>query len=165
MIITYKDLKELRKKYYNKKIVFCSGTFDITHAGHILFFEDCKKHGDILVVAVSDDKIIKKYKGDKRPILNEHVRLKSVDSLKAVDYAFIDRPIKIGESKLLVAFNYIFSRLKPDVYIINEDARDIEKRREISDRYNVELKILRRWCPKEFEGISTSKIIDKIKKR
>ena len=162
MIISYEDLEGLRKKYSNKKIVFCSGTFDLTHAGHIIFFEDCKKFGNILVVAMGDDKLIKYYKGKNRPILNEHIRLKNVDSLRVVDYCLLDSPFETGESSLLVSLSTIFKKLKPNVYVVNEDAKDIEKRKEISDRYNVELKILKRWCPKEFEKISTSKIIDKI---
>lgn len=38
---------------------------------------------------------------------------------------------------------------------------DIEERR-IADHFGVEMVVLKRWCPPEFEEISTSKIFEKI---
>ena len=160
-IININDLKNIREEHKDKKIVFCSGSFDLTHAGHILFFEDCKKQGDILVVAVGKDSSIKDNKGDKRPILNEHIRLKTIDSLKPVDYCYID-PISMSGNKLYT-IERAFENLKPDIYTINEDAFDIPYRKELSEKYGVKLIILPRICPLEFDGISTSKIIQKIK--
>src|SRR3989338_4598654 len=100
-VIQYKDFKQLRNKLRGKKIVFCSGIFDITHAGHVLFFEDCKTYGDILAVAVGSDAIIRINKGPARPVLNEHLRLKMVDSLKPVDYCFIDA-VSDGDNQLMI---------------------------------------------------------------
>ena len=60
-----KDISELLlllDRNDGEKIVFCSGSFDLVHAGHVLFFEDCKKIGEILVVGVGGDAIIKKTK-------------------------------------------------------------------------------------------------------
>lgn len=161
--ITYDDLSEIRKRYGSKRIVFCSGSFDLLHTGHVLFFEDCKKFGDILVVAVGDDTTMRKYKGEQRPILNEHIRLKLVDSLKPVDYCFLDKPFEIGETEFFSPLNFIFRKLKPDVYVINEDASNILGRKKVAEKNNVAIKILGRWCPKEFDNISTTKIIEKIK--
>ncbi len=163
---TYEELSELRETYKDKKIVFSSGTFDLTHAGHILFFEDCKKYGDILVVAIGEDSICKKYKGDTRPILNEYIRLKTVDSLKPVDYSLIVRATEFSPLYPLSisAFPRLFDRLKPDKWVVNRDALDIPMRQELANKYNIELIILERYCPVEFEGISTTKLIEKIKK-
>ena len=101
MIISYKNLASVRKKYPDKKIVFCSGSFDLIHPGHVLTFEALKKLGDILVVAVGGDKDIAEIKGPTRPILNEDLRLKMVDSLKPVDYALAgdqDSPVRRGRA-------------------------------------------------------------------
>ena len=87
-VINYKKLKNLRLANKTKNIVLCSGVFDLTHAGHALFLEDAKKQGDILVVGVGDDVSTGAMKGRGRPVLNQHVRLKIVDSLKPVDYSF-----------------------------------------------------------------------------
>lgn len=160
-IITYKDLHFIRERHKNEKIVFCSGCFDLTHAGHALFFEDCKKYGDILVVAVGCDATTRHVKGEARPILNEHMRLKMVDSLKPVDYCFLDRPTPPG--KFVVVPAGVLDTLKPNVYAINDDASDMEYRKSHLKKFTTQLVVLKREAPPEYEGISTTKIIQKIK--
>lgn len=156
------DVAIIRNRHRDQKIVFCSGSFDVTHAGHVLFFEDCKMHGDILVVMVGCDAAIRSNKGNHRPILNQHVRLKMVDSLKPVDYCFIDEIIP-GNNHVLWSIEMAMDKLKPDIYVINEDAGDIPYRKTIAQKTGVRLVILDRYCPPEFEKISTTKIIHKIK--
>lgn len=160
-VLNLEDLPKIRENYKNKKIVFCSGTFDLTHVGHILFFEDCKKLGDTLVVGVGGDSITRKRKGSKLPILNEKIRIKTVNSFKQVDYTLID--YLSNETNKLIFLDVVFEKLHPDVYVINKDAFDIEYRKNLCEKFGVELKILKRECPKEFDEISTSKIIEKIK--
>ena len=161
MIITINDLSSLRKKHAGQKIAFCSGGFDLTHAGHVLFFEDCKKHGEVLVVMVGNDAAIRRDKGNSRPILNEHLRLKMIDSLKPVDYAFLAHVIPKEEHPLKL-MREVFISLKPDAYVINEDAFDIPYRETFAKEHSVKLVILPRTCPPEFEKISTTYIIRKI---
>ncbi len=90
MIINFGELANIRKKHPDKKIVFGSGCFDLLHPGHILYLEDCKKYGDITVIEIACDANLKIYK--REPILNEQMRLKIIDSLKCVDYSFLDPP-------------------------------------------------------------------------
>lgn len=158
--ITYDDLPALRQKHAKDKIVFCSGGFDLTHAGHVLFFEDCKKHGDVLVVGVSSGAGRKK-KGVGRPIQSQAVRLKMVDSLKPVDYVFINPDIPVSYN--LEKIRYILEQLRPDIYVVNSDAPDLPYLQKISDEYGVKLIVLERWCPPEFEKISTTNLIEKIR--
>lgn len=162
----HEELSEIREMNKNKKIVFASGVFDLTHVGHILFFEDCRKYGDILVVAIGEDSMARRYKGETRPILNEHIRLKTIDSLEPVDYSLIVRELELSQSYPLSisAFPRLFDRLKPDKWVVNKDALDIPLRQELANKYNIELIVLERYCPVEFEGISTTKLIEKIKK-
>lgn len=157
----YEELSNIREKFKGKKIVFCSGVFDLTHAGHVLFFEDCKALGDILVVAVGGDESVRNYKGPQRPIINEHMRAKIISSLKPVDYCYISRPLKNDDP--LYDMNSIFKNLKPDIYAINNDAFDIPAREKLAKTFGFELVILKRTCPPEFENISTTKIIEKLK--
>ncbi len=159
---SFENLPELRKKYEGKKIVFCSGCFDLTHAGHVLFFEDCKAQGDILVVMVGADAVIQRDKGVGRPILNEHLRMKLIDSLKPVDYVFTDRIISADAPPLLF-IDWVFNALHPDVYVVNGDGFNMPYREEISKKYNINLRVLDRTRPPEFEKISTSGIIKKIR--
>ncbi len=150
----------LRRRYKDKKIVYCSGTFDLIHPGHTLFLEACKKYGDILVVGVGSDFNIKKNKG-KSPIMNQCMRLRMVDSLKYVDFSFIsiNKPIHHP----LEFLQFVFKSLQPDFYIINNDASDIPYRKLVANKYHVPLIILKRNCPPKFKNISTTKLIEKIK--
>src|SRR3989344_4608677 len=157
-IIKIKDFEGIRKKHKNEKIVFCSGTFDLLHAGHVLFLEDCKNYGDILVVGLGGNKIVKSYK-NKNPIINEIMRLKTLDSLKIVNYVFLETAEHLFDS-----LERVFSKLKPDFYVVNSDASLIPERKNIADKHNVKLVILNRKCPRSYDGISTTKIIEKIKK-
>jgi len=161
IIKNYDGLPEIKERHRDKKIVFCSGSFDLVHVGHILFFEDCKNQGDILVVGVAGEDILRINKGDKRVILNDHVRLKTIDSLKPVDYCILDT-VSNKENPLFL-LDLVFEKLKPDIYVINEDAFNIKYREELCKKSGVQLVTLKRNCPPEFEGISTTKIIEKIK--
>lgn len=155
-------LGAIRKRCKGKIIGFCSGGFDLTHPGHVLFFEDCKKHCDILVVSVSSDVARKAYKNNPgRPIWNEHLRLKMISSLKPVDYAFIGEHISDNAHPLddLIP---VFEELAPHRYVVNSDASDIPYRRGLSDRYGIRLIVLERTCPLEFDHISTTQMIAKM---
>ncbi len=57
----------------------------------------------------------------------------------------------------------VMRELQPDVWFVNEDGFDLEYRRELAQEVGMELIVAPRWCPKEFEGISTTKLIEKIK--
>lgn len=159
-IVSFNKLKEIRKNHKNKKIVFCSGCFDLTHAGHVLFLEDCKAHGDILVVGVGKDKTLIDLKGTGRPVFNEKMRLKVIDSLKPVDYAFLE--LYLPGEHFLKQMESTFKHLSPDIYVFNSDASEIKKRKEIAKRFAVDVKTLRRKAPKSYDQVSTTKIISKI---
>lgn len=162
MIVTYNDLESIRLEHKDKKIVLVTGSFDILHAGHILFFEDAKRQGDILVAGVGEDKALK-LKGKNRPILNEFIRVKMVDSLKPVDYAFVHNAAEDNSEFDNAFLPHIFELLHPDVWIVNKDASEIEYRKGLASKFNIDFKIFDRVAPKEFEEVSTSKIIEKIK--
>lgn len=162
-VIKLKNLQKLRKLFPDKKIVFCSGVFDLTHTGHVLFLESCKKLGDILVVGIGSDKSVKRYKGEQRPIYNQHIRLKLIDSLKPVDYCFMDDDIYEKNDPLLL-IKFTFKQLKPDIYVFNRDAYDIKGRMNLAKAHGIRIKLCKRNCPKVYEHISTTQIIEKIRK-
>ncbi len=56
-------LKSLRGK--GKKIVHCHGVFDLLHIGHIRYFEQARRMGDVLVVTITEDGHVDK--GPLRP--------------------------------------------------------------------------------------------------
>jgi D-beta-D-heptose 7-phosphate kinase / D-beta-D-heptose 1-phosphate adenosyltransferase len=156
------ELVSLREALADLKIVFCTGSFDLTHAGHVLFFEDCKKQGDVLVVGVGSDFAIRKNKGEGRPFINEKLRMKMIDSLKPVDYCFLEPSIEGMDYHDILRLAFEF--LRPEVYVINEDASDIATRKSLVDQFGVHMEILARTCPEDFELVSTSQIIEKIRR-
>ena len=163
-IVSLSNLPEIRERHQGEVIVYCSGVFDLPHPGHVLFLEDCKKQGDVLVVGVSrGDKDLQNRKGAGRPIMSYKMRLKMVDALKLVDYCFVrDSDVEIELNNSLGFLEIVFAKLKPEVYVINDDAFNTEYRKQLCEKNNVRLVILERWCPPEFENISTTKLIEKI---
>ncbi len=77
--------KCFRWKFFEKKIVFTNGCFDILHKGHIDYLIECKKAGDKLIVGLNSDKSIKSIKKNNRPIQDEKSRAKILASLSFVD--------------------------------------------------------------------------------
>ena len=161
-IIKHSDLPKIRKRYADKKIVFCSGSFDLIHAGHILFLEDSKNLGDILIVSVAPDSDLRKTKGPDRPILNQSVRLKTMASLKPVDFCLLGETLPT-KGHIHQPLEHIFKILSPDIYTVNDDISDSDFRKQLAQKYNIKMVIMKRRCPPEFDRISTTRIINKIK--
>ncbi|MCQ2253660.1 MAG: adenylyltransferase/cytidyltransferase family protein [Bacteroidales bacterium] len=65
------------------KRVFTSGSFDLFHVGHLNILEKSAALGDELIVGVSTDELIEKYKGMK-PIIPYEERARIVASIKCV---------------------------------------------------------------------------------
>jgi len=139
-------------KKAGKKIAWTNGCFDFMHAGHVDYLERAKNYG-VLVVGLNNDQSVKRYKGDMRPICNEMFRTQVLNALTCVDYIIIFKdktPIKLIE------------KIKPDYYIkggdYTIDTIDQDERR-VVESYGGEIVLL-----PEVEGISTTSIIEKIKK-
>jgi|WetSurMetagenome_2_1015567.scaffolds.fasta_scaffold314560_2 D-glycero-beta-D-manno-heptose 1-phosphate adenylyltransferase len=85
-LIEFDALKEIVDNRGDKKVVFTNGCFDILHVGHVRFLEECKKEGDILIVALNNDVSVRKIKGICRPILPFEQRAEILSSMVWVDY-------------------------------------------------------------------------------
>jgi rfaE bifunctional protein nucleotidyltransferase chain/domain len=70
-----------------RRIVQCHGTFDLVHPGHIIFFEEAKALGDVLVVTITGEAHVNK--GPGRPYFNDHLRMKSLAALECVDHVVV----------------------------------------------------------------------------
>ncbi len=64
------------------------GTFDILHKGHLSFFRQANKYGDVLIVVIGRDKTVNKIKG-KKPRNKEVKRLLNVALLKSINLAVL----------------------------------------------------------------------------
>lgn len=152
-IVTEKELEKIVQKLRaeKKKVVSTSGCFDILHAGHVMYLEQAKEHGDILIVLLNSDKSVKELKGDERPIVPEDERAQVIAGLQSVDYVciFDDRtPCRLVEL------------ICPDAVIKGGDYRG---------KYIPEMDSTAKYGGKvEYvdlkEGCSSTNIIEKIKK-
>ena len=88
-IISFKDLSSVSElcKNKNKKIVLCHGMFDLVHLGHIRYFQEAKKQGDVLIVTITADEFCRK--GPGKPAFSEDLRAESLAALEVVDYVAI----------------------------------------------------------------------------
>ncbi len=57
-----------RKRQIALTVVFTNGCFDILHAGHVLYLQTAKTHGDWLIVGLNSDESVRQLKGNSRPI-------------------------------------------------------------------------------------------------
>jgi cytidyltransferase-like protein len=116
MIVKLNDLSSIREKHNNQKVVLTSGTFDLFHVGHLNYLKKVKEHGDIVLVMLSGDARVRARKGLSRPIINEYDRAQILDSLKIIDYVFIDpSTLEPGETDPIHA--EVLKRLNPDYYV------------------------------------------------
>lgn len=102
----------VRHRASGKKIVFTNGCFDLIHLGHVSYFRYAKAQGDLLVVGVNTDSSIRRLKGNKRPIINEHDRLSVLEELESIDYLVPfeeDTPMRLIEA------------IRPDVLVKGAD--------------------------------------------
>jgi rfaE bifunctional protein nucleotidyltransferase chain/domain len=126
MITTRNDLSSIRKRHANQKLVLTSGTFDLLHVGHLNYLETVKQYGDHVIILLSSDNRVKARKGPSRPIINEGERARILDSLKVIDYVFIDpSTLKPDETDLI--HSKILQELQPDLYVTDgPDPRFVE---------------------------------------
>lgn len=102
-VVTPEFAAELADRYRQegRKIAFTNGCFDLFHAGHLHSLEQAGSHGDILFVAVNDDRSISRLKGADRPIIPQEQRLAIVAALECVDHVILmddDTPHRILRS-------------------------------------------------------------------
>ncbi len=66
-------------------IVLANGIFDILHVGHARYLAAARAAGDLLVVALNDDRSARALKGPSRPIVPLEDRMRLVAALRSVD--------------------------------------------------------------------------------
>lgn len=156
----FADLKDVRGKHKDEVIVTCSGCFDVLQTGHPVFFNQCKGFGDVLVVSVGSDAVIRKLKGPERPINPEVNRVHMVAAFEDVDYAVLGAQ-EVGEDK--IDFKDMLENLRPDIFILNDDDSAIEPKRALCESLSVELRLVKREVPDYLEPTSTTQVVEHIK--
>ncbi len=101
------------------KKVFVSGCYDMLHSGHIAFFEEASRLGD-LYVGIGSDATISGLKG-RKTIFSETERLYMIKALRQVKEAWVN------SGSGLMDFVDEVMELKPDIFFVNEDGFTTEK--------------------------------------
>lgn len=80
------EIKVLAEAIKGYKSVFTNGCFDILHPGHVYILNECRKHGELLIVGLNSDDSIKRLKGPSRPYHHFEDRANVLAALECVDY-------------------------------------------------------------------------------
>lgn len=118
----------------NKK-VFVSGCYDMLHSGHVAFFEEASKLGD-LYVGIGSDATIFGLKA-RKTINPDAERLYMVKALKCVKDAWINRGSGIMD------FEEDVLELKPDIFFVNTDGHSPAKE-DFCKRHGIEYVVAKR---------------------
>jgi len=140
-----------RLKREGKRVVWTNGCFDILHVGHILYLQEARTHGDIMVVGLNSDTSVSENKGADRPVVGEHDRAQVLSALECVDY------IIIFDEKTPLP---LLKALQPDIYAKGGDYTldtIVQEERQLVESYGGRIAII----PGR-EGQSTTYIINKI---
>jgi len=98
----------MKKKY---KIGYTAGVYDLFHVGHLNVLKRSKEMCDYLIVAVSTDELVKKYK-NKSPVIPFEERAAIVDSIK-----YVDRVVVQADRNKLEAYH----KFKFDAMFVGDD--------------------------------------------
>jgi cytidyltransferase-like protein len=131
------------------KKVFVSGCFDMLHSGHVEFFREVARYGDVYV-ALGSDKTIYDLKG--RPTINsEQERLFMVKSVSFVKDAFI------SSGSGILDFEAELREMMPDYFIVNNDGH-IPEKRDLCQELGIQYIILERKPHVGLDARSTTEL-------
>jgi len=123
-----------------RKKVLVTGCFDLFHTGHIRFFEEVSRFGDLYVV-IGSDRNVRLLKGEGRPLFREEERRYIIQSIRFVRESLISTGSGWMDAEPEI------HRLRPDIYAVNEDG-DVPEKREFCEKEGLTYLILKR-TPKE----------------
>ncbi len=119
-----------------RKKVVVTGCFDWFHSGHVRFFEEASAYGDLYVVVGSDSNL-RLLKGEGHPLFSQEERRYVVQSVRFVTQALISTGTGWMDAEPEI------ERIQPDIYLVNEDGDQPEKR-EFCKQHGLEYVVLKR---------------------
>ena len=120
--------------------VIVTGCYDWLHSGHVRFFEEAASHGD-LIVAAGNDANVRNLKGEGHPLQTQAERRYMIAAIRYVKLALVTTGWGWLDAEPEIV------RLKPDIYLVNEDGDKPEKR-EFCATHGLQYVVLKR-TPKE----------------
>jgi cytidyltransferase-like protein len=116
--------------------VIVTGCYDWLHSGHVRFFEEASQLGD-LYVGVGHDHNLRQLKGEGHPMFPQEQRRYLVQSIRFVRRAFITSGNGWMDAEPEIA------RIRPDIYVVNEDG-DVPEKRAFCDARGIRYVVLKR---------------------
>ena len=120
--------------------VIVTGCYDWFHSGHVRFFEEVSELGDLYVVVGHDDNI-RLLKGEGHPMFPAAERRYMAGSIRHVKQALVSSGHGWLDAEPEI------ERIKPDIYAVNEDGDQPEKR-EYCQAHEIQYRLLKR-SPKQ----------------
>ncbi len=120
--------------------VIVTGCYDWLHSGHVRFFEEASSYGD-LIVAAGNDANVRNLKGEGHPLQTQEERRYMIGAIRYVKLALVTTGWGWLDAEPEIA------RLRPDIYLVNEDGDKPEKR-EFCETHGLRYVVLKR-TPKE----------------
>jgi choline-phosphate cytidylyltransferase/glycerol-3-phosphate cytidylyltransferase len=96
--------------FHQKSIIYTSGTFDMFHSNHLKMINYARGLGDILIVGVSTDELVKSYKAP--PIIPFEERVQIIQALKAPDLIIPQHTLDHTET---------VKKLNIDAFVVGDD--------------------------------------------
>ncbi len=141
-----------------KKIIigYTTGVFDLFHIGHVRLLKKAKSLCDKLIVGVSTDALVKKYK-NKKPIIPYIERLEVIKSLKYVD--------SVVTQNSLNKFNSL-KKLKYDIIFVGDDWYATKKWKNLDKKFKeLGVKIVYLPYTRRTSSTKITKILNQFRKR
>lgn len=136
----------------NKK-VFVSGCYDMLHSGHVAFFKEASRYGD-LYVGIGSDKTIEELK-HRKTVYSEKERLYMVKSIRYVTDAYIN------PGSGMLDFLDTLDRVRPDIFVVNSDGgSDVKKK--LCESRGIEYVVLEREPEAGLDARSTTALRSEI---
>ena len=107
-----REIERLRRRRPRPRVVLANGLFDLLHVGHVRYLRGASRLGDVLVVAVNDDRSAAALRGPGRPIAGAADRTRLVAALEGVDYVVLFGSRTVAP---------LLRRLRPDVQCKGRD--------------------------------------------
>jgi rfaE bifunctional protein nucleotidyltransferase chain/domain len=93
-------------------VVLANGLFDLPHVGHLRYLRGARVLGDLLVVAVNDDRSARRLRGAGRPLIAAADRARLVAAVRGVDAVVLFGGATVAR---------VIRRLRPDVHCKGTD--------------------------------------------
>lgn len=153
--IIYRKLSQgILHNHDDLTLVLATGVFDLLHVEHVNFLQKAKAAGDLLVVGLETDSRVREIKGVCRPQQNQWVRLKQVQELPSVDWAFI-LPENFSQPEEHLA---LLESLQPEILAVSSHTSHLKEKRTLLKKVDGKVAVVHQHNPQ----VSTTKLIGSL---